>query len=886
MTLPAMVCRDPHRRRTVRESGGNGLDYLEVGPDGLTLEVFFLGKAPDDLARESFVVEGGTRVRDLRVVDLRIHSREDSDLDDVAVVTVDRTGDFSRYTLRVAALDDEGRPTASPPPGFDPRYDRIELSFKADCPSELDCQRRPVCIEPSPPAPEISYLAKDYASFRQLALDRLAVTLPEWTERHAPDLGIALVEILAHAADHLSYHQDAAATEAYLETARQRISVRRHARLVDYALHEGSNARAWVTLAVESDELTLPPAGMGPESFDYEFVTGFDGAPPAGTVLTEKELADAGPHEVFRTVAGFGPVVLHAAHGEIAFYTWGDGRCCLPRGATSATLADPGVPPAPEEPEDDGYGKGKHGGKGKGYREPEPEPCDEPEAPPVPEHALRLAPGDVLIFEEVKGPETGLAVDADPAHRHAVRLTRVEPAIDPLHGRPVVEIEWHPEDALPFPLCISSIGDPCHGCRPIDGVSVARGNVVLVDHGGIVEDEPLDPVPPSRRRVVCEGERRPVERPAAHPRYRPRLDRGPLVFARPYDPRSSACAALAGAPRDAVPAVEITATTPGPGGEPVAAGPWEPRAELLASGAEDRHFVAEVDNRRRAVLRFGDGELGRRPGEDESLSATYRVGGGPGGNVGAEAITHLALRRGQPPGESITVRNPLPAAGGSAPEPVDDARRLAGHAFRRELARAVTPEDYARLAERHPAVSRAAARVRWSGCSYRVLVAIDPRGRVEADDELLREVAAHLERYRRIGHEVLVGRARHVPLDLSLRVCVAAGHLRGHVLAELLERLSDRPLPGGGAGFFHPDRLSFGDGVRLSALVAEIQSVTGVDSVSLDPAYTRFRRYGEAANGEIEDGLLPLGPFEIARLDNDPSFPENGVLQLDLRGGR
>ena len=51
------------------------------------------------------------------------------------------------------------------------------------------------------------------------------------------------------------------------------------------------------------------------------------------------------------------------------------------------------------------------------------------------------------------------------------------------------------------------------------------------------------------------------------------------------------------------------------------------------------------------------------------------------------------------------------------------------------------------------------------------------------------------------------------------------------------------------------------------------------------PAYTRFRRYGEAANGEIENGFLPLGPFEIARLDNDPSFPENGVLKLDLRGG-
>ena len=77
-------------------------------------------------------------------------------------------------------------------------------------------------------------------------LDRLAVTLPAWTERHAPDIWITLVELLAYIGDDLSYYQDAVATEAYLKTARRRVSVRRHARLVDYRLHDGCNARAWV----------------------------------------------------------------------------------------------------------------------------------------------------------------------------------------------------------------------------------------------------------------------------------------------------------------------------------------------------------------------------------------------------------------------------------------------------------------------------------------------------------------------------------------------------------------------------------------------------------------------------------------------------------------
>ena len=50
-----------------------------------------------------------------------------------------------------------------------------------------------------------------------------------------------LVEALAYTADQLSYQQDAVATEAYLGTARRRVSIRRHARLMDYfARSEGA----------------------------------------------------------------------------------------------------------------------------------------------------------------------------------------------------------------------------------------------------------------------------------------------------------------------------------------------------------------------------------------------------------------------------------------------------------------------------------------------------------------------------------------------------------------------------------------------------------------------------------------------------------------------
>jgi hypothetical protein len=119
-------------------------------------------------------------------------------------------------------------------------------------------------------------------------------------------------------------------------------------------------------------------------------------------------------------------------------------------------------------------------------------------------------------------------------------------------------------------------------------------------------------------------------------------------------------------------------------------------------------------------------------------------------------------------------------------------------------------------------------------------------------------------------------------LDVGLRVCVRPHYLRGHVEAALLEALSNRRLPDGRLGFFHPDNLTFGEGVYLSRLVAAAQQVAGVESVVV----VALQRLGEDANHEIENGVLPLRALEIAQLDNDPSFPERGKLTLELEGGR
>ena len=103
-------------------------------------------------------------------------------------------------------------------------------------------------------------------------------------------------------------------------------------------------------------------------------------------------------------------------------------------------------------------------------------------------------------------------------------------------------------------------------------------------------------------------------------------------------------------------------------------------------------------------------------------------------------------------------------------------------------------------------------------------------------------------------------------------------YLSGHVKAALLELFSNRVLPDGRLGFFHPDNLTFGAAIMVSKMVALARSVTGVENVVV----TRLQRYREAAGRELADGVLKLGPLEIGRLDNDPSFPENGKFAFEM----
>lgn len=866
-TTKTFTCKNEQRRHRVRANQNlNGLDYLEVSDDQRSLTVYFLGKVPQVILKENVSITGGRRIRDLRVIAVEIHCQEEPDLDDYLEVVVDRPGDFSTYTFSLVQLDENGKPTDKPMQGFDPRYSQLNFSFKINCSSDLDCKSPEVICPPKEQTePEINYLAKDYASFRQLILDRLSLILPDWQERHVPDLGITLIEILAYIGDRLSYYQDAVATEAYLDTARQRISVRRHTRLVDYHMHEGCNARALVCVETSENQSLKPE--------DFYFITAFDNPPNSSKVfpltspllrgnegdisgeitnriVTLDDLRNVpfSQYEVFEPLTTKSTINFYKTQNQIKFYTWGDSQCCLSRGTTSATLK-----------------------------------VELNEANNSPQE-LNLYIGDILIFEEIKGAKTGNPADADLNHRHAVRLTKVTPGIDELYNQPIVEIEWAQADALPFSLCLSGIG-PAPECALLEDISISRGNVILVDHGRTIKKpEFLGCVKVKETQAKCESVGRLAHTVLIPSPFRPYLQEKPLTFSQPLNSNSPVSTLFNQEPRQALPQIKKMIGKRFVFDSPVEEieTTWTSKYDLLSSQSDDQDFVVEIDNDGRAHLRFGNGELGKLPEAEMCFEATYRVGNGQQGNVGAEAISYIVFRTNAPNGVNLQARNPLAAQGGMSSELLDEVKLFAPHAFRKQLERAITADDYVRLAQQHPKVQSAAATLRWMGSWYEVLVAIDPLSQYTNDENLLQEIAGFLHPYRRVGHDLVVVAAEYVPLDIELTICVLPNYLRAHVKTALMQVFSNRNLADGKQGFFHPDNLIFGQGIALSKLVAIAQKVPGVESVTVK----KLERLYEGPNQEIENGFLPIGPLEIARVDNDPSFPENGQFRLNLHCGR
>jgi len=898
-------CSQKNRRALVLLSPTlNGIDYLEVAPGsdgcGKELLITMLKDARSlQLTPSQVQITGGAEASQVTVASIVPGT---SAAPKVVTVQLNQTGDFSTYTLSLVAT----ATATDPPAGIDPQLSTVDFSFKAGCPTVADCMPCNCCPPDTAPEPDINYLAKDFGGFRQVMLDRMAVLAPTWNETHASDIGITLVELLAYAADHLSYQQDAVGTESYLGTARSRISLRRLAKLVDYQIGEGNNARTWVYLFAAKDGVTIPSGTLA-----FPLVPGFPTTVKPNTTQAATLL---------NSPLGFATMQdaqIFQEQNEMHFYTWGDADCCLAKGATSATL----IP-----------------------------------KPPATGNLNTLKPGAVLIFEEVMGPNTGDPEDANPNNRWAVRLTEVrtkdyqgKPLVDPLFSppTPITEISWAEEDALPFPLCISSTADAEHGLAALAAVSVARGNIVPADHGvwqvqvlagtvaltsgsaivtgtgtiftntlqvgqwlvfasdltqtpyqisaiandtnltlsapfagvstpatavAIMEDlgqvPAAPPAPVAEASCACTCEASP---PTPRPRYYPELAHSPVTFAWPMD--------------TAAPASEFFTPTSAGTSLPLPqiavyddqGQQWNVLPDLLSSDDAQRVCVLEIESSGAAFLRFGDDQYGMTPEPGVDFQVRYRVGNGTAGNIGRDSLGHI-LTNVQGVGE---VRNPLAAAGGVDPETADHIRQVAPYAFRTQL-RAVTQDDYGVMAAQDRAIREARGTLRWTGSWYTAFVSVDAADPSGPSAALVTTTEKRLNLLRMMGVDLAVEGAVTVGLRIEMNICVAMGFFRAEVETAMMELFTTGNQCTGQPGILNPDNFTFGQTIYTSPFIAAAQGVQGVASVAM----THFQRMDDPSTDGVAVGYLIMGRLEIARCDNDPNRLDHGVFILHMDGGK
>lgn len=795
-----------------------GIDFVAVHDTQVVLDVFFvcdpttLATPLTDLTVDQIAIVGED---DPRVPIASIAWPGPVDGREVLRITTARPGGYGPYWL---TIDD---------PRLDPFFRRIQIDFKAACPSKLDC-----AVEPHqcPPADRddivVDGSARDFWSLRRALLDFAALRNPRWKDRLEADIGVTLVELMAALGDELAYYQDRVARETHWETANERRSLRRHARLVDYELHDGLGATGW--LAVEVDPafagFQLVPAGT-------KVWARSDGARPIGFEIGNG-LADVIAGRTFRVAAIRNQIAAHiwdgdepdahAAHRPLP-------TMCLPAGATELYI--------------------------QGH------------------HAANFQVGERVVLVT-----TPPATEKDaPLRRWLVTLTAIDDDHDPLGavlgtGADVTRLRWAEPTPYELDLAWTSV----------------LGNVLPVTagitHTQIFSIGPsLQPVPAAVERTGRDGsilflftlpdrDGDGVVRLGSDPHEaRPEVD---LVQTTPplwddglhWELRRSF---LHGSgPRDRHYILED--------------GTWDRVVGYQRLGGEvvHRDYLAGIGS----TIRFGDGELGQVPdrghaaaGQERFFKVRYRLGNGARGNVAAEAI-----RFADPNGELgfgavglpfiARVWNPLPVSGGVDPETADEVRRDAPEAFRAITHRAVRPEDYDDVAARLPWVQRAGTTFRWTGSWLTAFTAADPKQTAELPLDRRLVLARHLDRFRQAGREVHVLEPRYADLELRIVFCVESTSYPSEVVVAVRRAV---------AAFFAPDHFTFGTPLDRSELEAAVQRVPGVRGVK----EIWIARRGHFAERPFVEAHYRPGNDEVIRVENDRRHPDRGSVTLVPEGG-
>ena len=760
-------------------------------------------------------------------------------------------GDYSTYTLQ---LQGQGLlpPDDALPAATDPLFNRLPFKFRPGC-FNLDCSPAATATA-ALPTPAIDTLARDYDSFRHVLMTEMARRVPGWAPTSEADLDQVLIDLLAAQADEIADHHDRVIAERAITSARKRVSLARHGRLVDYHLHQGNQASTWVALTTAAAAQDLPaladdPGGDEDEWAVWTGTAGADWSHPEAVIFALPRHPGRWRRRVY------------ALLNELQLYTWGDSVTALAAGATGADLT-----PAGDTSQAAATALADLLNGLSGLQSTTPAQAD-----------VDTAVAHLLI-EEALNPATGQPAGRSLARRQCLRLLRGAQRLqDPVNGAWFVRVSWHADDALKQNFCFVC---DCGGTL-VRNLALFHGNLLQLTQGRPRETRFLPPATAATALLPADDET-PL-RALSHARWQPRW--------RQHGPQRLAAGSVATLPVRA--GVLAWRATPADGLTPprstlqVAlqglAGDWLERSDLIEARDDAEHFMVELHENQTATLRFGDGTNGRALPDDAVVLARWRSGQGVAGNVGADSLVHASTT-------VLRVWNPFDVLDGREPEPTAELLRRAPEAYRRQQLRAVTLQDYADRAQAVPGVAHARARYACSGSWRVVRVALDVAGGGALTPALRERVAASLDAVRLIGDDVELREAVPVPLDIRLTLCARHGYWVEDLRGELEAAFSDQP-----GGLFDPDAWTFGQPLHASRVMGRALQVTGVDRV----VKLNMRRFNPGQGGgteevEIDLDALPestaqrldMGDFEILVVANDPDQLERGRIAFDILGGR
>ncbi len=263
-----------------------------------------------------------------------------------------------------------------------------------------------------------------------------------------------------------------------------------------------------------------------------------------------------------------------------------------------------------------------------------------------------------------------------------------------------------------------------------------------------------------------------------------------------------------------------------------------------------------------AIVQFGDGETGARlPTGRGNVSATYRVGSGLAGRVGARSLTTLLAK---PVGLQAAV-NPLAAEGGADPETAESARESAPASVR-TFGRAVSLEDFESLVRASGEVAKANATWVWDGLERAIHLTVAGQAGALFSDDALRDLATNLGAVRDPNHRLRIDNHLPVAVELSAGVAIEPEYDPDAVLE------AARQAALAALSF---DELSLGRSLHLSDFFRVLQEVPGVRFVDVEKLL--FKRPGGLTDWQF---LLYLARRGVTFLPGLVPAPVQGHLRI------